>query len=194
MLNLILIMGLFDSLFKEEKVDINHSYLDDQIEISIANFDDKYNEYQEYLKQLEYERKHTFNGEKDEEIARKINKYLNSTLKGKGEFIVDYSLEVGLDRYLAAAVMLQETGCYWTCSKLTRSCNNVGGNKGTPSCNGGSYRRFDTIEDGMKFAINKLNSYYQKGKTTPAQINPYYATDKTWHEKVERYMKKLKNA
>ena len=52
MLNLILIMGLFDSLFKEEKIEIDHSYLDNQIEISITNFDNEYNEYQEYLKQL----------------------------------------------------------------------------------------------------------------------------------------------
>jgi len=193
MLNFILIMGLFDSLFNKE-VNISHEYMDNQIEISITNFDNEYNEYQEYLKQLEYERKHTFNGEKDTEIARKINKFLHSTLEGKGQFIVDYSLEVGMDPYLAASVMLQETGCYWTCSKLTRSCNNVGGNKGKPSCNGGSYRRFDSIDDGIRFAIDKLNSYYQKGKKTPAQINPYYATDKTWHEKVQRYMNKLKKA
>ncbi len=97
-----------------------------------------------------------------------------------------------MDPYLATAVMLQETGCQWTCSKLTRTCNNVGGNKGKPSCNGGSYRKFDTIEDGIKFAINKLNSYYSKGKTTPKQINPHYAEDKTWYKKVENYMKKLK--
>lgn len=194
MLNLISIMGLLDTILKPEPVEINHSYLDDQIEISVTNFDNEYNEYQEYLKQLEYEKKHTFNGEKDTEIARKINKYFNSTLKGKGEFLVNYSLEVGLDPYLAAAVMLQETGCYWTCSKLTRSCNNVGGQKGKPSCNGGSYRKFDTLEEGMKFTINKLNSYYQKGYKTPAQINRFYATDKTWHEKVQRYMNKLKKA
>ena len=98
-----------------------------------------------------------------------------------------------MDPYLATAVMLQETGCYWTCSYLTRVCNNVGGQKGSPSCNGGSYRRVDTLEEGLKFTINKLNSYYQNGKTTPREINPYYATDKTWYQKVERYMDKLQS-
>ena len=194
MLDLILILGLFDSILKSDTAEINHSYLDNQIEISITNFDNEYNEYQDYLKQLEYEKKHTFNGEKDTEIARKINKYFNSTLKGKGEFLVNYSLEVGLDPYLAAAVMLQETGCYWTCSKLTRSCNNVGGQKGKPSCNGGSYRKFDTLEEGLKFTINKLAGYYKRGLKTPAQINPHYAMTKTWAPRVQKYIDKLKSA
>ena len=99
---------------------------------------------------------------------------------------------MGLDPYLAAAVMLQETGCYWTCSGLVKKCNNVGGQKGRPSCNGGSYRKFSTLDDGLRFTINKLNSYYKKGKKTPKEINPYYAESKTWHTNVERYMKKLK--
>ena len=97
-----------------------------------------------------------------------------------------------MDPYLATGVMLQETGCYWTCSYLTRVCNNVGGNKGGPSCNGGSYRRFDTIEEGIKFAINKLNSYYSKGKTTTYEIGPYYASDPKWPTRVNNYINKLK--
>ena len=141
----------------------------------------------------EYENKHSFNGESSEVIAKKLDKFLHSTLKGKGKFITDYSISVGLDPYLAASVMLQETGCYWKCSYLTRVCNNVGGQKGKPSCNGGSYRRFNTLEEGLKFTINKLNSYYKKGLKTPAQINPHYATSKTWHEKVQRYYNKIKN-
>lgn len=164
-------------------IQINHDYINNQVDIGINNF---ISEYDEYIEENYY------NGESKEKIAKKINRYLNSTLKNKGEFIVDYSLSVGLDPYLAAGVMLQETGCYWTCSKLTRTCNNVGGNKGKPSCNGGSYRKFSTIEEGMKFAINKLNSYYKKGKKTAKEINPYYAEDKTWYKKVNNYIKKLK--
>ena len=97
-----------------------------------------------------------------------------------------------MDPYLAAGVMLQETGCYWRCSYLTRVCNNVGGNKGKPGCNGGSYRRFDTIEEGIKFAINKLNSYYKKGLTKTEQIGPKYASDPKWPQRVNNYIKKLK--
>lgn len=179
-----LIISLF-TLFTN-KQELNYEYFDSQIEISINNIKNEKKEYSDYLK------KNFFNGESKKTIAKKLNKYLNSTLKNKGEYIVDYSLKVGMDPYLATAVMLQETGCKWTCSYLTRVCNNVGGNKGSPSCNGGSYRRFDSIEDGIKFAINKLNSYYKKGYKTPKQINPFYASDKTWYKKINNYMKLLK--
>ncbi len=186
MIKTLLILGLFTSLFEGEVKEVNHNYLDNQIQISINNIESEYNEHQEWL------RLHTFNGETDTKIAEKLDRYLNSTLSGKGQFIAEYSISVGMDPYLATAVMLQETGCYWTCSYLTRVCNNVGGQKGSPSCNGGSYRRFDTLEDGLRFTINKLNSYYQNGKTTAREINPYYATDKTWYQKVDRYIDKLK--
>ena len=193
MCNLFLILGLFSSLFNyDEEEIIMHNYLDTQIQISIDNFENEYNEYQDYLEQKEYEKTHYFKGESSEDIAKKIDKFLHSTLKGKGTFITEYSLSIGLDPYLAASVMLQETGCYWTCSKLTKSCNNVGGNKGKPGCNGGSYRKFDTLEKGMKFAMKKLNSYYKKGYTTAKEINPFYATDKTWHKKVQRYYNRIK--
>ncbi len=186
MSELLLIGSILFSLYNNEPVEIDHSYLDDQINVSLIDFKDEVSEYQEYY------RTHYFKGEHIDDIAKKIEKYFNSNLNGKGYFVAEYSLSVGLDPYLAAAVMLQETGCYWTCSKLMKSCNNVAGNKGRPSCNGGSYRKFSTLNDGIKFAINKLNSYYKKGKKTPAQINPYYAESKTWHINVEKYMKKIK--
>jgi hypothetical protein len=172
-------MNIFSVFFEE----INHNYLDNQINISVSNFIDEYEYYQE---------KHYFNGEKSDVIAEKLNKHLKGVLKDKGTFITEYSLSVGMDPYLATSVMLHETGCAWTCSKLARTCNNVGGNKGKPGCNGGSYRKFNTIEEGIKFAIDKLNSYYQKGYTTPKQINPYYAADKTWYVKINNYINKLK--
>ena len=181
---LILIFSFF-TLFSN-KQNIKYDFFDSQIKIIINNIKNENKEYQTYLK------KNYYKGESKKQIAKKLNKYLNSTLKNKGQFIVDYSMKVGMDPYLATAVMLQETGCYWNCSALTKNCNNVGGNKGSPSCNGGSYRRFSTIEDGIKFAINKLNSYYKKGYKTAKQINPYYAGDKTWYVKVNRYIKKLK--
>lgn len=179
MTNIVLFMGIFSFLFGE----VNHNYLDNQINISVSNFIDEYEYYQE---------KHYFNGEKSEDIAKKLNKHLKGVLKNKGEFITEYSLSVGMDPYLATAVMLHETGCTWKCSYLSRVCNNVAGNKGNPGCNGGSYRKFDNIETGMKFAIDKLNKYYQKGYTTPEEINPFYATDKTWYKKINNYINKLK--
>ena len=183
---LFITLSIFANIFSGNKdIEVNHDYLDSHINLSIKHFESE---------KEEYEKLNTFNGETVDEIATKLNRYLNSTLKGKGEFIAKYSIEVGMDPYLATGVMLQETGCYWGCSYLTRVCNNVGGNKGTPSCNGGSYRKFSTIDEGIKFAINKLNKYYSKGKVTPESINPYYAEDKTWYKKVNNYINKLKNA
>lgn len=179
-----IVMSLFSLLFKEN---VNHDYLDNQININISYFKSEYNEYQEELKKI------YFNGEESSEIVKKIDRYLKGTLKGKGEYIVDECLSVGLDPYLFTSVMLQETGCYWGCSYLTRVCNNVAGNKGKPGCNGGSYRKFNTIDEGIDFAIKKLNSYYKKGLKTAKEINPYYAEDKTWYVKVNNYMKKLKS-
>jgi hypothetical protein len=183
--NFLVIVSLISFLFNgvNEETTVDFEYMDLHIASTVSDFKEKYDKYIE---------ENFYNGESKEEIAKKLNKYLNSTLKGKGEYITEYSLEVGMDPYLATAVMLQETGCYWTCSYLTRVCNNVGGNKGNPGCNGGSYRKFDSIETGIKFAINKLNSYYSKGLTTAKEIGPKYASDKTWYKKVNKYINKLK--
>ena len=183
MYNILLILSLFDLLYLKE---INYDYMNSQINVYVEHFESDYKTYQSYLKT------NTWNGEKKEVIIKKVNKYLNSTLKNKGDFIVSYSIKNGLDPYLATAVILQETGCYWNCSTLVKKCNNVGGNKGKPSCNNGSYRKFDSIEEGIKFSINKLNTYYKKGLTTAKKINPYYAEDKTWYKKVNNYIKKLR--
>jgi len=182
-MKLILLISLFSGFLKKEE--INYSYLDNQIDLNVSSFIDDYNEYRS---------KNYFEDESIDEIAEKLDKYLNSTLEGKGRFITEYSISVGMDPYLAAAVMLQETGCYWNCSTLVKKCNNVGGNKGKPGCNGGSYRKFDTLEEGIKFAIDKLNYYYQKGLKTPKQINKYYAESSVWHQKVTNYINKLKNS
>lgn len=180
----IIIFNLYNIVF--DKNINSFEYLDSSINTSVLVYKEESEEYKEYV------RTHYFNGEDIDTIASKLDRYLNSSLSGKGHFIAEYSLSVGIDPYLCTAVMLQETGCYYNCSGLTKSCNNVGGNKGSPSCNGGSYRRFDTLDDGIRFAINKLNSYYKKGLTKPEQINPYYASDKTWYQKVNNYIRRLK--
>ena len=72
------------------------------------------------------------------ELTEKLNRSLKSTIAGKGDIFASYSLERGVDPYLAMGVMLLETGCNWSCSSLMRKCNNVGGQKGSPSCDGGS--------------------------------------------------------
>lgn len=63
------------------------------------------------------------------ELAEKLNRSLKSTIAGKGDIFASYSLERGVDPYLAVSIMLLETGCNWSCSSLMRKCNNVGGSE-----------------------------------------------------------------
>lgn len=128
-----------------------------------------------------------------DELAEKLNRSLNSTLSGYGYLFASYSLELGIDPYLALAIVLHETGCKWECSYLTRVCNNVGGQKGSPSCNGGSYKRYDTLEEGIKgYLTNLYNGYISKGLTTPEQIGPKYAGSTSWPSKINWYIEYIK--
>ena len=109
-----------------------------------------------------------FDGLTLEELGNKLNRSLESVLANQGSFIASYSLEKGVDPYLATAIMLHETGCSYKCSSLVTYCNNVGGMKGSPGCGGGSYRSFATLEDGIRAFIDNLaNNYYAAGLTTP---------------------------
>ena len=90
-----------------------------------------------------------YDGMTIDELAAKLDRILNDNLKGKGYLYASHSLEMGVDPYLAVAISLLETGCKWTCSGLVKQCNNVGGQKGKPSCNGGSYKSYDTIDEGI---------------------------------------------
>jgi hypothetical protein len=126
------------------------------------------------------------------QLAAKLNRSLNSTIKGKGYLIASYSLQRGVDPYIATAIILQETGCKWSCSNLVKKCNNVGGMKGK-GC--GSYQSFSTIDVGItKFIDNLANNYFSKGLNTPEKMNKKYAESKTWAQKVNAYVKKIKSA
>ena len=127
------------------------------------------------------------------ELAAKLNRSMKSTISGKGDILASYSLEKGVDPYLALSIMLLETGCNWTCSSLTTKCNNVGGMKGGPSCDGGSYKAFPTIDDGIRgFIDNLANNYYAYGLTTPEAMNKKYAESTEWAMKVNRYISSVK--
>ena len=134
-----------------------------------------------------------YDGLTRDELVAKINKNLNSTLSGKGDIFVDYALSLGLDPYLATAIVLHETGCSWECSYLVKACNNVGGQKGGPSCDGGSYKAYASLDEGIKgFMDNLYNNYYALGLTTPETINPKYAASTAWAGKINYYMQMIK--
>ena len=120
------------------------------------------------------------------ELVSKIDNVLNSTLKGYGKVIVDKSMENEVDPVIAASIILVETGCKWSCSSLVKSCNNVGGMKGS-GC--GVYSKFASLDAGLeKFIQNLSNNYFKKGLTTPEEINRKYATNKEWYKSVYYYI------
>ncbi len=129
------------------------------------------------------------------QLADKLNRSLASTLAGYGEMIGSYALQRGVDPYMAVAIMLHETGCSYSCSSLVTQCNNVGGQKGGPSCGGGAYKAYPTLEEGIQgFLDNLANNYIANGLTTPETIGPKYAASTVWSSKILSYMDKIRAA
>ncbi len=129
------------------------------------------------------------------ELVEKLNRSLHSTLSGTGASFAKYAIEMGIDPYLAVAIVLHETGCNGTCSKQVKQCYNVGGMKGGPSCNGTSYKRFNSLDEGIyAFMSNLKENYYDKGLTTPEAMNKKYAASTSWAKKVHHYINKIKAA
>ena len=128
------------------------------------------------------------------EIGQQLNKHLGTDLlMNKGELIASYAISLNVDPFVAAAIMLHETGCGSQCSSLARSCNNVAGQKGAPSCNG-AYKRYSTIDEGIRGAIDNLyRNYYSKGYDTVEKIGPKYAESNTWVPKINNYIARLKS-
>lgn len=134
----------------------------------------------------------TYDGMTVEELASKLDRSLKNELSGKGYLYASYSLEKGVDPYLAVAISLEETGCNWNCSRLVKSCNNVGGMKGS-GC--GSYGAFPTLDDGIRaFIDNIYRNYVAYGLTTADTMNPKYAENPMWSTNVNRYITKIKNS
>ena len=134
----------------------------------------------------------TYDGLTVEELASKLDRFLKNELSGKGYLYASYSIEKGVDPYLAVAISLEETGCSWNCSKLVKTCNNVGGMKGS-GC--GSYGAFATIDDGIRAFINNIyKNYVAYGLTTADTMNPKYAENPAWSTNVNAYINKIKNS
>lgn len=129
-----------------------------------------------------------------EELAIKLDRNLGSDyIAGKGYLIASKCIELGVDPYVATAIMLHETGCNSRCSNLTRYCNNVGGVKGSPGCNGGSYKAYPTLDDGIIGFINNLyRNYYSRGLVTIDSIAPKYAESTAWPGKIHSYVNKIR--
>ena len=129
-----------------------------------------------------------------DELAAKLNRNLGTGyIAGKGYLIASQCIEKGVDPYVAVAIMLHETGCSYNCSNLVRTCNNVGGQKGSPGCNGGSYKAYATLDDGIIGFINNLQkNYYSKGLNTIEAIAPKYAASSAWPAKIRQYVEQIR--
>lgn len=137
-----------------------------------------------------------FDGLTMEELAAKLDKNLgNDIMAGKGYFIASNCIEKGVNPYIATAIILHETGCGTKCSNLARYCYNVSGQKGRPGCNGGSFKKFDSLDDGIMGLINNLyKNYYSVGLDTVEKIAPKYAEGNTWAGKINYFVNKIKNS
>ena len=137
-----------------------------------------------------------FDGLTIEELAAKLDRNLGTyILAGQGYFIATKCIELGIDPYVATAIMLHETGCGSRCSNLARSCYNVGGQKGAPGCNGGSYKRFNSLEEGITGFVNNLyKNYYSQGLDTVEKIAPRYAEGSSWPAKINSFVEKIRNS
>lgn len=132
-----------------------------------------------------------YDGMTVDELASKLERSLKNELSGKGYLYASYSLEKGVDPYLAVAISLEETGCNWNCSRLVKTCNNVGGMKGK-GC--GSYGSFPTLDDGIRaFIDNIYRNYVAYGLLTADEMNPKYAANPAWSTNVNAYITRIKN-
>ena len=131
-----------------------------------------------------------------EELAEKLNRNLgNDIIAGKGMLIASECINKGVDPYVATSIILHETGCKTKCSNLARYCYNFGGQKGKPSCNGGSFKKFDTIDAGLVGMISNLyKNYYAMGLNTVETIAPKYCEGNTWAGKINWFVNSIRNS
>ena len=124
-----------------------------------------------------------------EEIIYKLNKKLGGVLSGKGQLITDTSLKLKVDPFVAAAIMMHETGN--GTSRIANSCYNFGGQKGS-GC--GAYQRYNSVDEGLIGMISNLyRNFYSHGLTTIDSIGPRYAESSAWPAMIHYYVNRLKN-
>ena len=134
-----------------------------------------------------------FEGMTLEEVAAQLEKSLKNDISGKGMVIASKCIELGVNPYIATAIIMHETGCGQNqCSSLARNCYNFGGQKGS-GC--GAYKKYNSIDEGLEGMIaNLYRNYYAYGLVTVEAIGPKYAESDTWISKINWYVNKIRNA
>lgn len=137
-------------------------------------------------------RQEVYEGMTLDELAEKLNRTLKNEIAGQGYTIANKCIELGVDPYIATAIIMHETGCGQSqCSNIARNCYNFGGQKGY-GC--GAYKRYNSIEEGLEGMITNLyKNYYAHGLNTVESIGPRYAESNTWVGKINWYVNKIRN-
>ena len=129
------------------------------------------------------------------QLASQLEKSMRGVLSGNGIYYAKYSIEYGVDPYLALAISSYETG--WGSSSLAVSCNNVGGMvAGQTTCSTSRFAKFYSLEEGIEAHIRNIyNMYYAYGMTTPYEMQYRYAGGSTtWAGRVTWFYNYIKNA
>ena len=122
------------------------------------------------------------------ELSDKLDRNLSGKLANQGITFATYATDLGVDPYLAVAIVLHETGCKWSCSNAVNNYNNVGGMMGN-----GGLLHFDTLDEGIEAYMNNLyNNYVSRGLTTADSMSSKYAASDTWASKVNAYINEIK--
>ena len=175
-----LVSNVKNASLEEDKKDVVDLENDDDIPLN-----------EEISEEVKEEDLIVYDGMTMEELASKLDRSFKNELSGKGYLYASYSLEKGVDPYLAAAISLEETGCNYNCSNLVKSCNNVGGMVGS-GCNG--FSAWPTLDDGIRaFIDNIYRNYVAYGLTTADTMNPKYAENPMWSVNVNNYINIIKN-
>ena len=131
-----------------------------------------------------------YEGKTREEVINQLNRSLGGALSGKANIIVDKALSLGVDPYVAAAIMVHESANGK--SRIARNCNNFGGQKGA-GCNG--WKAYPSVRSGIEGMIqNMYNNYYSKGLNTIDKMASRYAESPAWPAKIHSFVNKLKSA
>ena len=136
----------------------------------------------------------SYNGETYEQIGEKMDNIFKKTdLEGYGEFIAKTSIAKSVNPYLIGGIIMESTNCKYECSVIYKQCNNVSGMKGEPGCFGGTYKKYNNINDGITDLVNDISDkFLAVDMQAPYKMYKKYGKNETWAFKVNKYMEQLK--
>ncbi len=136
----------------------------------------------------------SFNGESIEVIGKKIDKYCAKTpLEGYGEYIAKTSILKSVNPYLITGIILENSNCKVECSVIFKECSNTSGMKGSPGCFGGSYKKYNKVEESISDLVGSISkTFYTPEMQAPYKMYKDYGKSSSWALKVNNFMDAIK--